>query len=146
MSEKWSEDFAPRLRVDCGSETRTKQAFKDECDINVIMRRYVKTGVVSHGVLEPGSYGFAPSFSFHDAMNSIRAAEEAFADLPAAVRKRFRNDPGEFLEFAENPENLEEMRKLGLAEPAPPKEATGDPGAEPPAPAKPAEATSEAST
>ena len=36
-------------------------------------------------------------------------------EIPAIIRKRFDNDPYQFLEFMENPENIEEARQLGLA-------------------------------
>jgi phage internal scaffolding protein len=50
-------------------------------------------------------------------MNFIIQAQEDFALLPANVRKRFNNDPGEFFEFATNPDNYDDMVKLGLANP-----------------------------
>ena len=38
----------------------------------------------------------------------------AFDDLPAKVRREFDNDPFKFLEFVEDPENVERMAELGL--------------------------------
>ena len=48
-------------------------------------------------------------------MNVIRAAEEAFAAMPAEVRDRFQKDPGRFLEFANDASNYDEALKMGLA-------------------------------
>ncbi|QXP08056.1 MAG: internal scaffolding protein [Arizlama microvirus] len=48
-------------------------------------------------------------------MNIVALANEQFANLSAHVRKRFQNDPQEFLQFTSDPENLPEMVKLGLA-------------------------------
>ena len=31
-----------------GDDGKTKQEFRDECDINVLMERYEKSGVISH--------------------------------------------------------------------------------------------------
>lgn len=102
---------------------RTRQEFAQECDINVIMRRYAKSGVLP-GTQRPLKYGdFSEVPDFMTAMNVINEAAAAFAALPALVRRRFDNDPGEFIQFVQNPENLEECRRLGLAEvpQAPPK-------------------------
>lgn len=93
-----------------------KQSFKDECDINGIMSKYERTGIVTHRNRFDGSYGDFIGFDdYHKSMNSILEAQEAFASLPATIRKRFSHDASEFLAFAQNPDNLEEMVSLGLA-------------------------------
>lgn len=108
---------------------RTKQAFKAECDINTIMKRYEKTGIVDHVARFGGRYGdYLGAVDYHTAMNEVTKAQEMFLSLPARVRARFGNDPGQFVEFALNPENLDELRELGLAPPREREEA-------PPAPA-----------
>ena len=43
--------------------------------------------------------------------------EKAFMAMPADVRARFNNDPISFMDFCSKAENLDEMRKLGLAVP-----------------------------
>lgn len=119
------------VRVDCGVDpdtgevvpSLTKQSMKKDCDINVIMGRYLKSGQVDHLAKHGGHYGDFPAQTFHEAMNTVRKAEEMFADLDSAIRKRFHNDPAEFLEFvqARNEDggatNFTEMVKLGLAVP-----------------------------
>lgn len=114
--------FSERVRVgvDCsvaGNVSRTKQSMRDQCDINNIMRRFVKVGAVAHLNRFPGTYGEAPAVTFHEAMNVVRAAEEAFEALPGKLRKRFGNDPGQYMAFCGDPQNLPEMRKMGLAQP-----------------------------
>lgn len=91
-----------------------KQSFKNECDINQIMAKYEKTGLVTHLAKHGGSYGFAPAVDFRQALELVSKSETIFADLPSQVRKRFQNDPGEFLVFCENPDNRSEMALLGL--------------------------------
>lgn len=94
-----------------------QQSFKDECDINTIVRRFRVTGNLPTGVVAP-TYGlFEDIFDFHSAMNAVAAARESFEAMPAEVRAKFQNDPGKFVEFCSNKENLAEMRKLGLALP-----------------------------
>lgn len=101
-------------------ESMTKQSFKDECDINKIMAKFQKTGVIKHYAAHAPTYGDASPVDYLDALQVIATANEMFAELPSSVRKRFSNNPEEFLEFVQNPENLDECRKMGLAPPGEP--------------------------
>jgi len=100
----------------------TKQSMRDECDINVIMKKYAKTGLTNFVSARKGEYMEVPNIDFHEAMNLITKSNEMFDDMPSELRKRFRNDPGEFMDFVHDPNNLEEMYSLGLAQ-RPPEEA-----------------------
>lgn len=102
-------------------EVRVKQSFKDQCDINRIMGKYRKTGLVDWSAKYEGSIGIADPVDFHTAMNTVAQAEQMFSELPAEVRKRFANEPGAFLAFISDPANVGELRKLGLAKPARPE-------------------------
>lgn len=108
-------NLGPRVSLDCGKVSRTKQSFRDECDINRIMAKFIKTGSIDHLRKHGGSYGDATSVDFHEAMNVITSAEQMFGELPSAIRVRFNDDPAEFLDFVGDDANLEEMRDLGLA-------------------------------
>lgn len=115
----------------------TKQAFKDECDINKIMRQYTRTGVIEHGNASTPNYGDAPAIDFQEAMNAVLQAEQTFDQLPSEVRREFNNNPAEMIDFCANPENLDRARALGLAKPA---EIVPDSPLElPPEPSPPAE-------
>lgn len=108
----------PRVQKFFMKPSMTKQSFKAECDINTIMKKYEKTGLISHVAKHNGRYGdFLAAPDYLDAMVSVVQAQEAFSTLPAALRKRFGNDPAEFLDFVSNPANEDEMRKLGLLKP-----------------------------
>lgn len=99
--------------------SRTIQSGKDEADINVIMQRFGVTGMVSSSIRVP-TYGDYDTVSdFQTAMNVLRQAEESFLELPSNVRDRFGNSPQAFLEFASNPENIDVLRKWGLAKALP---------------------------
>lgn len=93
---------------------RTKQEFKDETDINVILRRFSITGQLPDNVRMPTYADFTDVFDFQTAVNAIAEARESFETMPAHVRARFSNDPGAFVAFCSNPANLDEARKLGL--------------------------------
>lgn len=96
----------------------TKQSFKDECDINNIVRRFEAGARLEDlGIHQrAGVFEDLPdSFDFQDAMNLVAQANAAFAALPADIRARFNNEPARFLEFTGNADNAEEMIKMGLA-------------------------------
>lgn len=104
-----------RTIIDCSQDEPAKQSFKDECDINKIMAKFQRTGIINHYANHAPEYGDATPIEYLDALQTVAKANEMFADLPSSVRKRFSNSPEEFLEFVQNPENLEECRKMGLA-------------------------------
>lgn len=109
--------FSPRDRVREApdGETLTKQYFKDECDINLILARYNKTQVLEHVSSISGDFLDTSPSDFQESMNLVLAAKADFALLPAEVRKRFGHSPREFFEFASDPSNSDELVKLGLA-------------------------------
>lgn len=108
-------DTAPRPTIDCGPG-RTKQNMKNESDINLIMSKYKKTGLVNFVNTRQAEYMQSNPVDFHEAMNVIAESNSLFADMPAYLRKRFNNDPGEFLKFVQDEENRAEMIDLGLVE------------------------------
>lgn len=99
----------------CKDDSLASQASKDECDINVIVRRFGVTGQLPRGARLPTYGDFEGVFDYGSALRVIRAADAAFMSLPADVRARFLNDPARFVDFCSDPANLPEMRKLGLA-------------------------------
>lgn len=92
-----------------------KQASRDECDINIIMDKYQKTGVVSHASKYQGDYGnFITEDDYHSSFNKMLDAQTAFDSLPSSVRKKFHNSPADFLAFVQDEENHPEMADMGL--------------------------------
>lgn len=111
----------------------TRQSFKDECDINQIMSKYIRTGIVEHVKSHGPRYGYVPAVDFQTALNTVSNVEEMFSELPAVTRAKFENDPYQFLAYVQNPENYETLRELGLEEPVslpvePPAAAQAQPG------------------
>jgi len=95
--------------------TMTQQQFKEECDINNVMRRYIKTGVIDHLAKHQAQYADIEPVSYHEAMNTIATANSMFEELPAQARRNFNNDPTKFLEFVQNPDNSDKLIDMGLA-------------------------------
>lgn len=107
-----------RVSAPVEGKTKTKGSFKEECDINNIMKRFEKTGILPEMIKAKPQYGdFSNPLDFQDAMNLVVHANEQFAALPARVRDRFGNDAARFLEFAQDGSNRDEMKKLGLLSP-----------------------------
>ncbi len=94
----------------------TVQADKDRCCVNNIMARFRKTGLVDHIRQHEGRYvDVATANDFQDAMNIVAQGQQSFELLPSEIRKRFDNDPSEFLKFVHDPDNAADLVKMGLA-------------------------------
>lgn len=96
--------------------TMAQQQFREECNINSIMKRYQVTGVIDHIAKHEGHYGDISPMSFHEAQNTIATANSMFEELPSSARKQFKNDPSIFLEYVQDPANADSLRDMGLAE------------------------------
>lgn len=103
----------------CKDDSKAVQSGKEDADINVIVARFNKSGVLPGSIVPPTYDNFVDVFDFQSAMNAVVFAQREFMKLDAKVRSRFGNDPQQFVEFCSDKENLDEMRKLGLAVPAP---------------------------
>lgn len=112
------------LRVQSINEepTMTQQQFKDECDINNIMKKYSSTGQFTHLTSKQGVYAdFTMITDYREMLETVQYAQDAFMSLPAEMRKRFDNDPGKLLEFIQDSNNYEEALTLGLVNERPGK-------------------------
>lgn len=119
----------------CLEESRTQQHFKDEADINVLVRRFNITGQLPENVRMPTYADFSEVYDFHSAANAIAEANESFHQMPAEVRARFGNDPAAFVAFCSDDKNIDEARRMGLVKAeqpintAPPAPVTSSAGA-----------------
>jgi len=113
-------NYSPKSRVFkyCPQEhSVTKQEFKDECDINVLMSRYMATGELPNLNEREPQYLDATGFDYQEQMNFVAGAQTLFNELPSRIRNRFDNDPGLFLDFCSNENNRSEMAEMGLLKP-----------------------------
>ena len=81
--------------LDCSKDGRTRQEFKDECDINVILNHYEDTGAwKSFNRAEPVYLDLADGVpDLATAMQVMERARESFMTLTARQRAEFDNDP-----------------------------------------------------
>lgn len=105
-----------RVAFKTSGVARTKNSFIDDADINNIMKKFENTGQLPDMIKENPQYGdFSNATSYHESIEIVQMANEQFNALNAHIRARFKNDPEEFLAFAEDPKNAAEMIKMGLA-------------------------------
>lgn len=116
----------PKIKKTFNTPGRTQQHFKNECDINYIMRKYAKTGVLTDPNAINGSQPTFGDFSnlpdLQEAKQIVIDANLMFEGLNSKIRKRFGNDPIKLIEFLRDPENKEEAIKLGIVNPEPLKD------------------------
>lgn len=92
----------------------TEQGHKKQCDVNGIVRKYDRDGLILHVSKFEAKYGDMTGLDFKSAHDKVLHAKESFESLPGEIRKRFRNDPSELLDFMSDPGNRDEAIKLGL--------------------------------
>lgn len=97
----------------------TKQANKDECDINKIMAKYNLTGQLDHVKSMQPVYGDATVFGdgYRSALALVEKAKVAFGALPSELRIELGQNPAALEGFMMNPANKDKCIKYGLFEP-----------------------------
>lgn len=94
----------------------TLQADEQNANIHFILERYQKTGALTAMIKENPQYGdFTQVPTYQESLNIVLKANEQFNNLDAKIRARFANDPTQFLNFVHDPNNKEELIKMGLA-------------------------------
>lgn len=115
----------PRVIQPVGLEpSATKQEFKDQCDINSILRRYQRTGALDHYAKFSPEYGEFNACDLQTAQNMLIRARSLFDALPSSIRDLTKTPEG-FFNFVNDPKNSSRLVELGLVKgpdvvPAPP--------------------------
>jgi len=92
----------------------TKQEFASQCDPNEIIDRVQRGADIPFKPTFYGDFSNMPT-SYHEALQIVTDARNSFNSLDAKLRARFDNDPGAFVDFLMNPENIDEVVELGFA-------------------------------
>lgn len=97
---------------------RTQQHFRKEANINEILKKFKKSGLLTdprNVPTVPPQYGdFTGVVDFQTAQNKLIAVKRYFDSLPAEIRKKFENSPEKLVYWITNPENAKEAREIGL--------------------------------
>lgn len=100
------------------SVSRAKQSFQKEANINTIMAKYAKSGLLVDPMCVstrmPQFGDFSAVNDFQSMQNRVLEVKRYFDSLPAVVRLRFNNSPDELLKFMSDDKNKDEALKLGL--------------------------------
>jgi len=124
--------------LDCkGDKGFTVQADREDADINKIVERFQKSGVLPPSLKGEPFYGDVSGFgNLAESLIKIQEADELFMSFPANVRERFDNDKVKFIEFLEDPKNKKEAIDLGLIQVPTPVDVPPAPAPAAPAPVK----------
>lgn len=76
----------------------TQQHFKDDCDVNVILERFMRTGEMPSTYAIPSFQDVSDYADFRELQDAMSDAREYFDSLPARVRARYNNDLNDFYE------------------------------------------------
>jgi len=108
LSRKATLALRPDITYEDG---RTKQCFKDECDIDKIMTRFNVTGTISHISKFEGRYADFSDFDFHEQTTRLSQGREIFDALPAELRKEFGQSPAKFFAYVNDPANIDKLEE-----------------------------------
>lgn len=109
-------DFGTRVRptIDTGPG-RTKQSFRDEVNVNTIVAKARKTGLLTYVNPRKPFYGDVSGLrSYQESLAIVRQADEMFMRMSGEIRARFSNDPYKMIAFLQDKRNLDEAVRLGM--------------------------------
>lgn len=98
--------FKPR------GKSMTEQHHAKECDINTIMLRYEKTGVLTHIKKYEPTYGDVSDVDFKRALDTVSRVKTEFEELPAYVRAEYKNDVSQYLADMQTPEGVAHLQNI----------------------------------
>lgn len=102
-----------RVQIFFTQPSLTKQEFKEESDINQIIKKYHQTGELP--IRSGAIYADLSKITdYQDLRLRITEFEDYFDSLPAKIRSQFSNDPSQLVEWATDPRNYQEAVKMGL--------------------------------
>jgi hypothetical protein len=123
---KFRTPFSKRVRFSSRpvGSSRTKQSFKNEVNVNSIVKRYRKTKDTSLLAVRDSFFAdFSTSIDLATAYSAIDKAEFEFSKLSATTRDYFDNDPVRFFRELSDPERVKSLpESLGLLKAGRPKE------------------------
>lgn len=92
----------------------TEQHHKDACDVNKIIDKYDREGVIRHVSKIEAKFGDVSGQDFKEMMDKVVSAQQHFDQLPSNLRKEFDNDPSKLIAFMDDENNRERAIELGL--------------------------------
>ena len=75
----------------------------------------METGILPTSINNDPQYGDVSEHDFQEVHNQLANAKTLFEELPDPVKAQFENKPFKFLQFAEDPKNMDSLVEMGLA-------------------------------
>jgi len=105
-----------RVQSSVEGESMTQQQFKDDCDVNIILKRIMRNP--SEMLRYQNNQGIfadvSEAPSYQEAMQTVINANNSFMELPAEMRLKFDNNPQKLLDYLADDKNKEESYQLGI--------------------------------
>lgn len=107
-----------RITLDLSQETHgggADQSFKKQCNINLIMEQYAKTGMLPYQSTQtPQFIDCSQVTDLQTAFSIANNAIESFNSLPPEVRKAMDNNPANLESFILDKDNTELLKKHNI--------------------------------
>lgn len=110
------ENGTKRVQIDCGGVSKTDQSFAKSVNINNIIKKFQKTGILPNTSGQAVYADVSALPSLEEAHRIIKTAESAFLDLPSDVRKLMDNNPLKMEMWLSDEANYDMAVKYGLLE------------------------------
>lgn len=81
----------------------TEQSQKDLCDINCIIAHFPQKVIASKMAQNELQFADVTESDYQKAFNLVKDTERQFMLLPAEVRRRFNNTPGQYMAYLAQP-------------------------------------------
>lgn len=94
--------------------SKTIQADLDSTDINKIVERFAKQGIVPLANREGAYLDVTEVPDYRGAAEQVRLANEYFERLPASSRAIFHNSPAEFMDAVKDDSRIDDLLKAGV--------------------------------
>jgi len=109
------------FRTAYGKRNRVKTSFKNSpsltiqdqkksTDINEILNRFQKTGLMDHVQQNEPAFADVTGYDFQTNQNTVATIQSMFNELPASVRQQFDHDPQKYIEHIAVQDNVEDMK------------------------------------
>lgn len=103
-----------RVQIGGFDKSKTEQSHKKRQNINTIVAKIRQTKMMPQPVGTPIYGDFSNCDSYHAALDKVISATNRFNKLPSAIRSKFQNDPGRFIEFVNDPKNVSDCIDMGI--------------------------------
>ena len=102
-------------KKDLNSRSKTRQEFADSANINKIISRFNRTGILSSGEIKNNRqpmYGDYEGIDYTETCNKIARVEQDFMEQEPEERAKWNNNPQEWLAGLELKEAIETEKRI----------------------------------